>query len=45
MEENRNVNNVHAEGNEDSINFSIHDHKQMVIVNWFWILLSKVVCL
>ena len=25
MEENRNVNNASAEGNEDSINFSIHD--------------------
>ena len=39
MEENRNVNNVPAEGNEDSINFSIHDLIQMVIGNWFWFLL------
>ena len=45
MEENRNVNNVPAEGNEDSINFSIHDLIQMVIGNWFWFLLSTVVCL
>ncbi len=45
MEENRNVINVPAEGNEDSINFSIHDLIQMVIGNWFWFLLSTVVCL
>lgn len=45
MEENRNVNNASAEGNEDSINFSIHDLIQMVIGNWFWFLLSTVVCL
>ena len=42
MEENRNVNNVPAEGNEDSINFSIHDLIQMVIGNWFWFLFAVV---
>lgn len=45
MEENRYANNLPAEGKEDNANFSIHDLIQMVIGNWFWFLLSTVICI
>ena len=45
MEENRYANNLPAEGKEDNANFSIYDLIQMVIGNWFWFLLSTVICI
>ena len=45
MEENRNATNPSANSPEEISGFSLHDLLQLVIGNWFWFLLSTVICL